>query len=136
MRTINRIFIHSTATPAGRITTSADIDRWHREAGKNGKGYHYLIGINGEICEGRPLSVAGAHVAGQNANSVGIAYVGGGLPNNPQNTLTPVQSTALANLIRELKKQFPNATVHGHGEFGNTSCPSFDVQVWLKQNNI
>jgi N-acetylmuramoyl-L-alanine amidase len=35
---------------------------------------------------------------------------------------------ALANLLDALMEMYPNATLHGHNEFANKACPSFDVQ--------
>ena len=49
MRTVDKIIIHCTATPEGRPVTIADVDKWHKERGFAGIGYHYLIGLNGEI---------------------------------------------------------------------------------------
>ena len=132
MRTINRIIIHSTATPPGRVATEADIDRWHREAGKRGIGYHFLIGLNGEVCTGRDISQQGAHTVGQNPNSIGIAYVGGtDINRKPLDTRTPAQKKALKDLIIKLQCDYPNATVHGHNEFSATACPSFNVATQL-----
>ena len=43
VRNITEIVVHCTATPAGRDVTVADVDRWHRQRGFAGIGYHYLI---------------------------------------------------------------------------------------------
>ena len=43
MRKIDSIIVHCSATKAGQDFTAADIDRWHRERGFNGIGYHYVI---------------------------------------------------------------------------------------------
>ena len=129
MRTINKIIIHSTATPAGRVTTLADVEHWHTERGFSGIGYHFLIGLDGERWTGRNLAVAGAHAVGHNANSIGIAYVGGtNTSGQPTDTRTEVQKAELTKLISELKKQFPNAEVIGHRDVGSTACPSFDAK--------
>ena len=51
-----------------------------------------------------------------------------------KDTRTPAQDAALVNLLKALKKDYPEATVHGHNEFSAKSCPSFDVQKeygWL-----
>ncbi len=42
MRKIDSIIIHCSATKVGQDFTAADIDRWHRERGFNGIGYHYV----------------------------------------------------------------------------------------------
>jgi len=130
MRIINKIIIHSSATPAGRPHTVADIERWHKERGFSKIGYHYVIYLDGSVHAGRPLVEAGAHCTGHNANSIGICYIGGGHP-TPQDTRTDAQKIALEDLLDTLTKQFPNATVHGHRDLGSTSCPSFDVKTEL-----
>ena len=62
------------------------------------------------------MSEVGAHVYGHNANSIGVAYVGGLSKdgNTPRDTRTPAQRRALADLLRKLKKQFPGSHICGH----------------------
>ena len=40
MRKITEIIIHCSATTEGKDFTVEDIDRWHRQRGFNGIGYH------------------------------------------------------------------------------------------------
>ena len=47
MRKIDSIIIHCSATKVGQDFTAADIDRWHRERGFNGIGYHYVVCLDG-----------------------------------------------------------------------------------------
>lgn len=137
MRRIDKIIIHCSATPEGRAVTVRDIDKWHREKGYNGIGYHYIIGLNGEVWKGRDINLIGAHTQGQNANSIGVCYVGGcDKAMNAKDTRTAAQKVALLNLVKELKKQYPNATIHGHNEYAAKACPSFNVKLWLLQNKI
>lgn len=137
MRKINKIIIHCSATPEGRAVTVQDIDKWHREKGYNGIGYHYVIGLNGEVWKGRDINLIGAHTQGQNANSIGICYIGGVDKNmKAKDTRTPAQKGALLNLVKDLKVQYPKASIHGHNEFANKACPSFDVKLWIKENKM
>ncbi|MDE6100159.1 MAG: N-acetylmuramoyl-L-alanine amidase, partial [Paramuribaculum sp.] len=125
MRKINRIIIHCTATKAGRKTTVAEIDRWHRARGFRGIGYHYVVYLDGEIARGRDESVAGAHCKGYNADSIGVCYVGGlDGSGKPADTRTSAQKKSLVDLIVRLKKRFPSATVHGHNDFAAKAWPS------------
>ena len=134
MRTIDEIIIHCSATPEGREVTVDEIRRWHKERGFADIGYHYVIMADGSVCKGRPLEQAGAHCKGHNAHSIGICYVGGtDRKGTPKDTRTEPQKNAMARLIRELKRSFPKATIHGHNEFANKACPSFDVQKWIKE---
>lgn len=129
MRHINRIIIHCTATPEGREVTIEQIDVWHRARGFNCIGYHYVIYLDGTIHEGRPLERIGAHCLGQNAHSIGIAYVGGLAADGftPKDTRTPAQRAALHALVNRLRSQFTDATIHGHREFAAKACPCFDI---------
>ena len=47
---------------------------------------------------------------------------------NPKDTRTPEQDFVLTNLLSALLEMYPIATLHGHNEFANKACPSFDVQ--------
>ena len=133
MRKITKIIIHCSATPEGRDYTVADIDRWHKQRGWKGIGYHYVIYRDGSVHAGCDVEQIGAHCAGQNANSIGICYIGGMTADNkkPKDTRTPAQKAALRDLVKRLMAKYPAATVHGHREFANKACPSFDVKTDL-----
>lgn len=133
MRKITKIIVHCSATPEGRDYTVADIDRWHKQRGWKGIGYHYVIYRDGSVHTGRDVEQIGAHCTGQNANSIGICYIGGMTADNkkPKDTRTPEQVTALRALINELKTKYPTATIQGHNEFANKACPCFDVKTDL-----
>lgn len=134
MRTIDKIIIHCSATPEGRSVTVEEIRRWHVQRGFSDIGYHYVIMADGSVCEGRPLEQAGAHCRGQNAHSIGICYVGGCDQNKrPKDTRTAAQKNAMTELVRRLKRRFPNVAVYGHNEFSNKACPCFDVKQWAKE---
>ena len=72
MRPINKVLIHCSATPQGRDVSIETIKDWH--VGHNGWsdiGYHYVIELDGEIKEGRPVEITGAHCRGHNKFSIG-----------------------------------------------------------------
>lgn len=128
MRNINLIIVHCSATPEGRNVAVADIDRWHRERGFDGIGYHYVVYIDGSVHEGRPLNKVGAHCKGHNIHSIGICYIGGvDLNGKPKDTRTLAQKDALVNLLMRLKRRFPKAVIRGHRDFAAKACPSFDA---------
>ena len=133
MRKITKIIVHCSATLEGRDYTVADIDRWHKQRGWKGIGYHYVIYRDGSIHTGRKIEEIGAHCTGQNADSIGICYIGGVATDGktPKDTRTPAQKAALRSLINELKAKFPGITVHGHREFADKACPCFDVKTEL-----
>lgn len=134
MRNINEIILHCSATPEGQDVTIEEIDRWHRERGFRACGYHYVIYRDGTVRQGRALSQVGAHTINHNTNSIGICYIGG-LDRNgrPKDTRTDAQRDVMYALCKVLLKQFPKATVHGHNEFANKACPSFDVAAFARE---
>ena len=129
MRKINEIIVHCTATAEGKNFKAADIDRWHKAKGWNGIGYHHVVDLDGTVEPGRPESEVGAHCLKHNKNSIGVVYVGGLASDGktPKDTRTPQQKAALVKLLTELKRRYPNATIHGHRDFAAKACPSFDA---------
>ena len=134
MRTINEIIIHCADTPAGRDNTVADITAWHKDRGFRTIGYHYVIYRDGSIHTGRPVQEIGAHCKGHNAHSIGICYIGGKSADGKEHedTRTPEQKEALLSLLRQLKAQYPNATIYGHRDFSSKPCPCFDARSEYK----
>jgi len=131
MRKIDKIIIHCSATPEGRPHDVADITRWHLQRGFSTIGYHYLIHLDGTIETGRPIERMGAHTTGENRNSIGICYVGGMTKDmkKAKDTRTPKQKDSLVKLMHELIYKYnKDMTIHGHNEFANKACPSFNVQ--------
>lgn len=129
MRPIKEVIIHCTATQEGVPISVERVNQWHQLRGFRCIGYHFLIGINGEVWKGRGVDEIGAHCTGHNQHSIGICYVGGCDKNmKPKDTRTPAQRQSLKKLVDDLLKQYPNATVHGHNEFANKACPCFDVK--------
>lgn len=133
MRKITKIIIHCSATPEGRDYTIADIDRWHKQKGWKGIGYHYVVYRDGSVHSGRNIEEIGAHCTGQNANSIGICYIGGLSADGKtaKDTRTSEQKKALRDLVKKLQTKYPNVTIHGHNEFANKACPCFDVKTEL-----
>ena len=142
MREIKYIVLHCSATKEGQRVTVEQIDKWHKARGFRKIGYHYLIMLDGEICKGRDLAEIGAHVAGSNANSIGICYVGGlDAAGKPKDTRTEQQKAAMFYLLQQLREQFPKAQILGHRDFspdrngngiiepweGMKACPCFDA---------
>lgn len=134
-RVINKIIVHCSATAEGKDYTTAQIKQWHLARGFSDIGYHYVVYRDGSVHVGRSESKVGAHCTGYNSHSIGVCYIGGcdavkRLPDGqlaPKDTRTSAQKAALVELLRTLKAKYPNATIHGHREFANKACPSFDA---------
>lgn len=132
MRKIDKLIIHCSATPEGRDVKTETIKNWHVN-GNHWKdiGYHYVIELDGSVHKGRDESVIGAHCSGQNANSIGVCYIGGIAKDckTPKDTRTEAQKQSLIKLLKELKQKYPKATIHGHCEYANKACPCFDAKT-------
>lgn len=129
---MERIIIHCSATPAGRDVKAETIRQWHLDRGWRDIGYHIVIELDGSVHLGRAFTEIGAHTYGYNAGSIGICYVGGtDTDGQACDTRTDAQRVALRAVVATLKGIYPEATVHGHNEFSNKACPSFDVQTEL-----
>lgn len=129
-RSINEIIVHCTASYEGKPMTVDAIRRMHiRERGWSDIGYHYVVYLDGTIHEGRNVNVSGAHCTGHNSHSIGVVYVGGLAKNGqPKDTRTDAQKAGLLKLLKELKRLYPKATIHGHREYANKACPCFDAK--------
>mgnify|MGYP003623233470 CR=1 FL=1 len=147
MRKINHIVLHCSATKAGQKVTASDIEKWHKQRGFRKIGYHYVVYLDGSIVAGRDISEPGAHVAGNNSDSIGICYVCGlDAAGKPSDTRTQEQKAALIFLLESLRERFPNAAISGHRDFspdlnGNgiiepweyiKACPCFDAKTEYK----
>jgi N-acetylmuramoyl-L-alanine amidase len=68
-------------------------------------------------------------VAGYNANSIHISYIGGVNGKKAVDNRTPEQKATMLDLLTELKRLFPNAKILGHRDLPNVkkACPSFDA---------
>ncbi len=129
MRKINEIIVHCTATPEGRDFSVSQIRLCHLRRGFRDIGYHYVVYRDGTILPGRPVARQGAHCLGHNRWSIGVCYVGGVAKDGktPKDTRTAAQKESLRQLLLRLHRRYPAATLHGHREYANKACPSFDV---------
>ena len=149
-RRIDYIVVHCTATPEGQDKTVDEIRREHKAQGWSDIGYHYVVYRDGTVRLGRDVDIAGSHVAGHNAYSIGVVYVGG-LERDvkkpysqlkAKDTRTEKQKASLLALLMDLRKLYPKAKIVGHRDFspdknGNgiidpweriKECPSFDAK--------
>jgi N-acetylmuramoyl-L-alanine amidase len=169
-RTVRNIIIHCAATPNGKEFRAKDIDAMHKvrtfkrdsQAKRNFNptlssiGYHFFIGVDGVIETGRGLEEVGAHVQGNNSDSIGICMAG-------TDKFSRLQWQSLRELIIKLAGDIRgkviltadsaiNAykdmgiSVKGHRDYSPDlngdgqitrnewikTCPGFDVTAWVK----
>lgn len=130
IRNIREIIIHCSDTPEDKDFTVDDIRKWHLARNFSDIGYHYVIYRDGSVHKGRDVNVSGAHCTNHNSVSIGVCYIGGraAVGTAPKDTRTEAQKKALVDLLKELRKLYPEATIHGHREFAAKACPCFDAK--------
>lgn len=126
---VKYLIVHCSATIEGKDFRAKDIDKWHKQQGWSGIGYHYIIDLDGTVEKGRDESKVGAHCYGHNSESLGICYIGGLAKDGkmPKDTRTEAQKAALIKLLKELKAKYPNAKIVGHNQFAKKACPCFNA---------
>lgn len=134
MRNITRIILHCSASVEGVDLCAEDIRAMHcNPVSKGGRGwlfpgYHYVVRIEGAVERLLDEQLVANGVKGYNQHSIHVCYVGGlNKKGKPANTLTPAQYASIKQLLADLKKRYPQATLHGHNEFANKACPCFRV---------
>lgn len=130
MREIKYIVIHCTATQPN-AKKEAILNYWKNTLKWKSVGYHRLIDANGIIHELAKYEEVTNGVKGYNSNSIHFSYIGGVDEfNNPKDTRTIKQKESLLYLVKQAKKQFPNAIVQGHRDFKGVvkACPSFNAK--------
>lgn len=152
MAKLKYLVLHCTATPEGREVSSDDIRAWHTNpVSKGGRGwsqvgYTDLIHLNGEV-ERLVDNNEDANVdhwektngaKGYNSISRHVVYVGGVVADGKttKDTRTKAQKAAMEAYVKEFHRKHPNVRIIGHNEVAAKDCPSFDVQVWLKEIGI
>jgi N-acetylmuramoyl-L-alanine amidase len=109
----------------------ASIQRYWRDNLKwRSPGYHFLIEANGTVNNLQPINLPSNGVAGHNANSIHVSYIGGVNGQRAVDNRTDAQKTALLRILTNLKHRFPNAIIQGHRDFPRVAkaCPSFDAK--------
>lgn len=135
---VRYLVVHCSASPPKVKVDRTVIDRWHRERGFLGIGYHYVICRDGTVQVGRAMDQIGAHVVEHNHESIGICLAGGvDEKQKPEDNFTPEQKTALRKLLGSLLILFRGAEIVGHRDLNpHKDCPSFDVKSWWQSEMI
>jgi hypothetical protein len=121
---IKYVILHHSATASGNVET---FRRYHvDQLGYGDVGYHFIVcngngGSDGELQEGRPILMTGAHAYGRNKDSIGVCLVGNFTKTMP----TEAQMETLYTLLQKLVKRYSISPDHvlGHNEVCSTDCP-------------
>jgi len=130
MRAIKYIVVHCTATP--QTASVAGIKSYWRDRLKwKSPGYHKIVIPNGEVVTLQNDDLPTNGVAGYNANSLHVSYIGGiDSRLNPVDNRTGGQKEALLQILHEWRRKYPSAKIQGHRDFPGVAkaCPSFDAK--------
>lgn len=145
MRQIKYIVLHCTA--GHPFETIPQLIAGFKARGWKNNGYHIVVDGEGKRHDITPLAVVANGVAGHNANSIHVSYMGGIDPlGRPCDTRTQAQKMQLHSIVKELKQKFPAAEILGHRDFSPDLdkdgiiesfewikvCPCFDARTEYK----
>lgn len=132
-----RITVHHSDFPGDTGPDTPDVLRRIETAhlrgiGRDGQAgaciaYHFLIGPDGTVYEGRPLRFQGAHAGGDNnIRNIGVCLLG----NFEIHRVPPAQVRSLIAVLDRLRRTYgiPRSRVLGHRDFNppgshHTDCP-------------
>lgn len=137
MREIRKIVVHHTGSRAlGKLDNRTLIKIRHLLRGYEDIGYHYLIGTDGKVYEGRNEQFNGAHAYGHNSDSIGISLIG----NFERGFLKDEQEIGAIKFLSDRCRYYqlkPNE-IYGHRELDNadTVCPGRNVDMDLLRRKV
>ncbi len=129
------LIVHHSSVPdaaayKGAVTVRG-IQRFHQvDRGWADVGYHFLIGPEGQIYQGRPETIRGAHCT-PNTGKVGICLIGNHHGKDP---VTAKTKESLVKLLAFLASKYninPTSRIKGHRDFNSTNCPGKDAYAGL-----
>ena len=127
---LNTIVVHHSAYPNAGPKDVQDLHIDRRAFAD--VAYHFMIGIDGTIYQGREINIRGAHVQGFNTGSVGIVLLGNFNEEKP----TEAQLTSLIVLVDYLRFTYNIRYLAGHKDYPNqspdgTECPGENLYPLL-----
>lgn len=133
VRRVDEVVAHHTWSPTAAqyrgLETVRSVRRYHmEERGWSDNGYHLMIGPDGRIFLCRPLSRAGAHVAGRNAHTIGVAFIANFDSEEPRRY---GGMRAGLQVIAALLERFhlEPRDIRFHREFAAKTCPGLKLSL-------
>lgn len=121
-RPVTRVFIHCSASDNPAHDNVATMDRWHKERGWAGVGYHFFIRKSGLLELGRDLEKTPAAQRGHNRATIAICLHG-----LEKDQFTAEQFSTLIGLCHQINEAYDGqVTFHGHCEVAAKTCPVID----------
>lgn len=137
MGTVTRITVHHTGEHAGLVglpdmEVVRRIENYHRNEKRWAAiGYHFLVGKDGRIYEGRPVKFQGAHTSTENENNIGISVIGDFMHQLPNER----QLSALRTFLDDHRRKYgiSKARIYGHRDLHASLCPGDALYGWVRQ---
>nr|XP_017100554.2 peptidoglycan-recognition protein SD [Drosophila bipectinata] len=95
-------------------------------------GYHYLIGGNGKVYEGRSTNQRGAFAGSNNEGSLGIAFIGNFEEQAPNQEALEVAQKLLEQAVKQ-GQLLENYKLVGHRQLSATKSPGEALYSLIKQ---
>ncbi|XP_055324772.1 peptidoglycan-recognition protein LB isoform X2 [Sitodiplosis mosellana] len=128
-KTVPFVIIHHSHLPPYCNTSELCIgamqgmQRFHQiDRGWFDIGYHFAVGGDGKVYEGRGFNVVGAHSPGYNTKSIGICLIGDWQEVVPPKEMLQAAQDLISYAI-EQKYLSTNYTLYGHRQVRATTCP-------------
>lgn len=130
---------HSDGKYTRTLAESLDEARFIQDFHQHGRGwidigYHFIVDSAGNILQGRPEGVLGAHTLANNEGNIGIVLLG--TYHAPVNDRpTPAQLDALVALGRYLVQRYgiDPESLKGHRDYKKTDCPGDKAYVAITE---
>jgi len=136
MNGVDRITVHHSAVISAGVRSKPDAARMlatirsnHVANGWADIGYHYIIDPQGNVWEGRPARLQGAHVKENNEHNLGIMCMG----NFDEERPTPSMLATLDGFVADRMRAYrvPLSRVFTHQEIRVTECPGRSLQGYM-----
>ena len=142
----NKMTVHhaagwgATSVNEGKAAVKS-IQEFHQDGrGWSDIGYHFVVDMGGNIYQGRPETVLGAHVGGANTGNIGVCILGCYHPPETSilcmDEMTYATEKSLIHLYAWISDTYgvEPKVLKGHRDyFGTTSCPGDNVWPMLPQ---
>lgn len=130
-RKVTKLVFHCTAS--NQAATVESIVRFWKSKGWTNPGYHIIVRSDGSWTQLQDFNRMTNGVAGINMTSLHVSYIGGIDKNGKGfDNRTDAQNDIFEAVYQTFKNKMPNLTFHGHYEFSNKACPSYNVEKWIK----
>lgn len=125
------IIHHAAFYEDNDLNTLLEVQTAHRnQRGWADVGYHFLVGKNGLIYEGRDWHVRGTHVETFNTGSLGICLLGNFMQEAPE----VAQLNSTLALVNWASERLQLSHIASHRNFNpRTQCPGDNLQVYIEQ---